>query len=131
MNYLNMEKRGCNFFNGDFPESDIGNYRITTADYIPLKDGRNMFFEFMVNDKYRYRTENKRTGAKLKKPVKELVMTCSAFLNTDYVAENGYSYHDSCMERNFYWQNVKYTSAEILNYINSVSAVHYDGILFD
>ena len=125
-----MEKRGCNFFNGDFSESDIGNYRITTIDYIPLKDGRYMFFEFMVNDKYRYRMENKRTGAKLKKPVKELVTTCAAFMNTCFQDKNGCSWRDCNLEREFHAQNVKYTSAEILNYINSISAIKYDAINF-
>lgn len=126
-----MEKRGCNFWRNDYPESDIGNYRITTTDYIPLKDGRYMFFEFIVNDKYIYRTKNKRTGAELKKPVKEKIMACAAFMNTDYKAENGCSYHDSIMEREFYYQNIKYTTAGILNYINSISAVKYSAIVFD
>lgn len=126
-----MEKRGCNFFNGDFSESDIGNYRITTTDYIPLKDGRNMFFEFMVNDKYRYRTVNKRTGAKLKKPVKELVLTCAAFMDTCFTDKDGCSWRDCNMERDFIAQNIKYRKADILSYINTVSAVNYDGIVFD
>ena len=130
MTYLDFEKRGCNFHSGDYPESDIGNHRITTPGYtVPLKDGRLFCFEFIVNDKYRYRTENKRTGAKLKKPVKELVLTCAAFINTSFENERG-TWRDCNLERDFRAQNVKYTEKAILEYINSISAIHYDGVRY-
>lgn len=130
MNYLTFEKRGCNFFGNDYPESDIRNYRITTPGYtVPLKDGRMMFFEFTVNDKYRYRLYNKRTGAKLKKPVKELVNTCNAFMHSAFENDSG-AWCDCVLDRAFYNANVKYTETAILEYINSISAVHYDAILY-
>ena len=129
-NYLYFEKRGCNFFGDDYPESDIKNYRITTPGYtVPLKDGRLFCLEFTVNDRYHYRRVNKRTGAQLKKPVKELVMTCAAFLSGSYENERG-TWGDCEMQRDFYESNVKYTEAAILDYVNSISAVHYDEIRY-
>ena len=129
-NYLYFEKRGCNFFGNDYPESDIKNYRITTPGYtVLLKDGRRFCFEFTVRDKYRYRKENKRTGEKLKKPVHELVTTCAAFMSNSFENERG-TWCDCAMQRDFNDSNVKYTESVILEYINSVSAVHYDGIRY-
>lgn len=132
MNYLLFEKRGCNFFSGDPDalESNIGNYRIVTPGFTaPMKDGRRFLFEFSCYDKYSYRTINKRTGAQLKKPVKDLVMTCAAAMNTEFKNENG-CWRDSQIEKAFYETPRKYTEENILAYINSVSSVHYDKIKY-
>ena len=136
MKYLDFEKRGCDFFPGDpdNQESDIGNYRITTPGAIvPLKDGRNMLLEFTCYDRHRYRTTNKRTGDLLKHPVKELVMTCAAGISTSYEGTHhnitGW-WRDSNMEREFYATPRKYTEANILDYVNSIAAVHYDAIRY-
>jgi hypothetical protein len=141
MNYLDFEKRGCNFFSGDevSKESDIGNYRICTpGEIVPLKDGRKMLFEFTCSARQIWRYNNKRTGEKLKKPVLDSVFTCAACMDTEYskpeVTSGGYewksSWRDLNMEREFYKNPRKYTEKNILDYINSVSSVHYDAIRY-
>lgn len=141
MNYLDFEKRGCNFFPGDpdAAESDIGNYRIVTpGEIVPLKDGRMMLFEFGCYDRKFWRYHNKRTGEKLKKPVVDSVFTCAMRMDTEFSKpeknKDGYewrsSWRDLNMETEFYKTPMKYTEKNILNYINSVSAVHYDAIRY-
>lgn len=137
MNYLYFEKRGCNFFSGDkdAQESDIGNYRIVTpGKIVPLKDGRKMLFEFSCYDRQFWRYHNKRTGEKLKKPVLDYVFTCAASIDTEFSKEekNGFlsSWRDCSMEEEFRKVPRKYTEKNILDYINSVSAIHYDAIQY-
>lgn len=137
MNYLDFEKRGCNFFPGDkdADESDIGNYRITTpGEIVPLKDGRKMLFEFSCYDRTIWRYHNKRTGAKLKKPVVDSVFTCAMHIDTEYSKQEkgGWfsSWRDLNMETEFYKTPRKYTEKNILDYINSVSSAHYDAIRY-
>lgn len=127
-NILEMETRGCPFFEPH--ASDIGNYRITTTDYLPLRDGRKMFFEFTITDRYDYRTTNKRTGAPLRKPIRELVRRDVAHLNTCYQKEDGCYYRDAEMEHSFWEALLPYTIETVLSFINSVSAIHYDGLVF-
>lgn len=129
-NILFMEKRGCDFFHGEHINSDIGNYRICTASYIKLADGRQMFFEFCRSDRYQFRNVNKRTGAPLKKPVRELVMKDACALNTCYDGGDGMSYRDLNMEHSFHSSPMPYTLKTVLEFINSVSAEHYDTIQF-
>lgn len=129
-NILFMEKRGCDFFHGEHINSDIGNYRICTASYIKLADGRQMFFEFCRSDRYQFRNVNKRTGAPLKKPVYELVMKDACALNTCYDGGDGMSYRDLDMEHSFHSSPVPYTLKTVLEFINSVSAKQYSAIRF-
>lgn len=141
MNYLDFEKRGCNFFPGDKDneESDIGNYRICTpGEIVPLKDGRMMLFEFGCYDRQIWRYHNKRNGNKLKKPVVDSVFTCAMHIDTEYSkpekTSGGFEYRSSWrdlnMEKEFYKTPRKYTEKNILDYINSVSSVHYDAIRY-
>ena len=137
MKYLEFEKRGCNFFPGDKDneESDIGNYRICTpGEIVPLKDGRMMLFEFGCYDRQIWRYHSKRNGNKLKKPVIDSVFTCAIHMGTEYSKEekDGWrsSWRDCAMERAFYEKPRKYTEKNILDYINSVSSVHYDAIRY-
>lgn len=137
MNYLDFEKRGCDFFPGDKDkeESDIGNYRICTPGAIvPLKDGRKMLFEFGCYDRKIWRFHSKRNGKKLKKPVVDSVFTCAMCIDTEFSKreENGFlsSWRDAKMESEFYKEPRKYTEKNILAYVNSVSSVHYDAIRY-
>lgn len=141
MNYLDFEKRGCNFFPGDKDneESDIGNYRICTpGEIVPLKDGRMMLFEFSCYDRVFWRYHNKRNGNKLKRPVIDSVFTCAMHIDTEYSkpekTSGGYewrsSWRDLSMETEFYKTLRKYTEKNILDYVNSVSAIHYDAIRY-
>lgn len=135
---LRFERRGCEFFAGDKDneESDIGNYRITTpGEIVPLKDGRMMLFEFGCYDRQIWRYHNKRTGEKLKKPVLDSVFTCAMHIDTEYSKpektgdyEWRSSWRDLNMEREFYKTPRKYTEKNILDYVNSVSAVQYGRI---
>lgn len=136
-NYLMFERRGCEFWKDDKAneESDIGNYRITTpGEIVPCKNGRNYCFEFGCYDRYNWRKTNKRNGKPLQKAVKELVMTTATHIDTQFTdyseTKYGLSYSDCAMEREFYEVPMKYTKANILAYINSVSAEHYDEIMF-
>lgn len=130
-NILYLEKRGCDFFAGDPDclESDVGNYRLDTPGYdIRTKDGRAYLLEFTCYDRYQIRVYNKRTGAKLKHPVRELVMTCACSLSPYWIDDNGTCWGDHKMTREFYETPRKYTLANILEYVNSISVDHYDRI---
>ena len=127
---LRFERRGCEFFAGDpdNEESDIGNYRIVTpGEIVPGKDGRMYCFEFSCFDLYRYRRTNKRTGAKLKNPVRELVMTCAAAIGSEFADERG-CWANLDLESEFRATPRKYTEKNILDWVNSISAVQYGRI---
>lgn len=131
-NYLLFERRGCEFWHDDTArkESDIGNYRITTpGEIVPGKDGRMYCLEFGCYDRYDIRRTNKRTGKPLKHPVRELTMTTAMSINTQYRNEHG-SWRNLILEGEFYFTPRKYTEQNILDYVNSIAAVHYDGIRY-
>lgn len=134
---LMFERRGCEFFEGDKArvESDIGNYRITTpGEIVPGKDGKMYCLEFENYDRYDTRTTAKKTGKKLKHPVRELTMTNAARIDTQYTdyseTQYGLSYCNLDMERDFYATPRKYTEKNILDYVNSISSEHYDAIIY-
>lgn len=136
-NVLMFERRGCEFWK-DAPEraeSDIGNYRITTpGEIVPGKDGRNYLFEFGCYDRQEMRRVSK-TGKPLKHPKLERVMTCAMHIDTEYTVKNdafpyGASFRNLDMENDFYKTPRKYTLANVLDYVNSVSARHYESIKF-
>lgn len=134
MKELLLERRGCEFWKQDEQikkESDIGNYRLVTpGETITLKDGRKMLFEFGNCDRYVYRKTHKVTGKPLKHVKRELAMTTALTVGTQFENSAG-CWRDSVMEREFYaLPPVKYTEKNILNYINSVSADHYDKITY-
>ena len=130
INYLLLERRGCEFEPSE-AKSDIGNYRITTpCECIPGKDGKTYFLEFGINDRYNYRTTTKNGNRKLKKPVKELIMTNAATLNTMYTDKDGLSWRNSALEKDFYSQPMKYTENNILNYVNSISSEKYEAVKY-
>lgn len=136
-NYLFFERRGCEFFKhlnpgdvGSESRSDIGNYRITTpGEIVPLKNGKNYLFEFSHYDRFIYRKTNKRTGAPLKNPVRELYLKNAASISTEYTNAAG-SFADLALEKDFYSRDIPYTEGAILNYINDIAAEHYDAIKY-
>ena len=139
-NVLMFERRGCEFWK-DAPEraeSDVGNYRITTpGEIIPGKDGRMYLFEFGCYDRQELRRVSK-TGKPLKHPKTETVMTCAMHLDTEFSklekTSGGFEFQSSWrnleMESDFYKTPRKYTEKNILDYVNSVSAIHYDAIRY-
>lgn len=130
-NYLLLERRGCEFFEGSErarEESDVGNYLVCTpGEMIPAKNGRVYFLGFGVNDRYYWRSMNKRTGHPLKHPIKELVMTTAMTLDTQF-SDDRLSWCDLKMEEAFYQYPRKFTCENILDYVNSISTEHYDAI---
>ena len=133
MNTLKLEKRGCDFnpFDSSVFSSDIGNYRVCTGDYtVRAKNGKTYFLEFTHFDKYRYRSTHKRTGKPLKHPVRELVAACVAHVDACYIAEDGFCYGDIAVWRDCFDTPRPYTVAGILDIVNSIAAVPYDGIEF-
>lgn len=125
---LYLEKRGCDFFKNDdsVKGSDVGNYRVTTSDYeIAGKDGKTYFMEFTHWERYNYRTTNKRTGEKLKKPVRELVNLNALHVDISYKNENG------CFGGPVNLDYIPlYTKADILRVVNDLSVDFYTRIEF-
>lgn len=130
-----LERRGCEF------ETDriggIGNFRVcTVGECIPVKECasswgeggvQNYFFEFSKADKWTMRTANKRTGAKLKKPVRELVKADALHVSTQFTPSH-LSYRDGQMESDQWKEPADYTEHAILDFVNSVSTKHYSRI---
>lgn len=132
-NYLLFERRGGEFGKDDKArqESDIGNHRITTpGEIVPCKNGKTYLFEFGKYDRYDYKTVSKRNGKQLKKPVRELKMSTALHVNTQYTDEEGLSWRDLKMEKEFHKTPMKYTEENILKFINSIAAVKYDAIKY-
>lgn len=138
---LYLEKRGCNFSDGlDGGESikavsDVGNYRVCTPDECIIgKDGNKYFLEFSSWDKYHYRTENKRTGKPLKKPIRELIMANAVHTDTEYTASDKLSdkfcYRNSKLEKQINSINRLYTLENILQIVNEISKDNYIKIEF-
>lgn len=133
MNYLFLEKRGMNFTAGDpiNKESDVGNYRVTTPGYtVRGKNGRLYHLDVMRGDRLNYRTVNKRTGATLKKPVYDVVMTNAVFIDASFYDDAGNCYGDVDVFKAAFNNPRKYTIAGILDAVNEFSADHYDAIEF-
>ena len=111
---LFLEKRGCDFSSRDDLQnfSDCENYRI--CGYIVDKYGRNLFVEFSRG--YKYRWNNKRTGAPLKHgPIREHDHALS--LNTQYDNFNG-SWRDLELEKQVHTLDLNYTTTDILKAVD-------------
>lgn len=126
---LKMKKMGMDFLDGEYLKSDIGNHRIRVVEDIELKDGRMMFFEFMVWKKYIWRYHNKKTGQPLKKPIKELFNDTALAIDTQYENEKG-CYRDSTIEKAVYSLGFDYKKSSILTIINMFSKKQYTDIEF-
>ena len=84
-----------------------------------------MFFEFTCGTHRHYRTVNKRTGAPLKKPVKEIILKDGLFIDTEFEkteTEKGYtwksSWRKSDLEREIFDEHLEYTKSNILDVVN-------------
>ena len=131
---LYLERRGCEF-ETNRPDG-IGNFRVcTVGECIPVKEcasswgegAQNYFFEFSKADKWTMRTTNKRTGAKLKKPVRELVKAGALHVSTQFTPTD-LSYRDGQMEMVEWADPRDYTERSILDFVNRVSTKHYSRI---
>lgn len=131
MKTLYLEKRGCNFlpFDKRTEHSDIENYRVCTSGYnVPGKDGNMYHLSFSLRSEYRYRYHNKRTYARLKKPVLEVVYDGAMITNCSYIDLDGTCWSNRLLE--IALLDNKYTLAGILAAVNYLSADHYDSIEF-
>jgi len=129
---LYLEKRGCDFFNGDFSvkNSDVGNYRVGSYNYsIRAKNGRTYILEFTRWDKWRMRYTNKRTGKELKHPIKEIVLYNALHIDTQFEDENG-CWCDLKLEKELDAKDYKYTLEDILKAVNDISLDTYTEIQF-
>ena len=131
-NTLFLEMRGCNFWE-DSKEailSDVGNYRVGSYNNSIIgKDGITYIVEFGKYDRYTYRKTNKRTGAPLKKEVRELVKECALRIDTQYDTPDGLSYRNSKLEKEISDLLLSYTKENILKAINIISKIQYDNIV--
>lgn len=136
-NILYLETRG----GADDFGTDLNNYRYTTVENIDLIFSGvhyNVFFEFGHWTRYHYRTTNKRTGAPLKKAVKELVNINGLNIDTEYEKEETNSagitfkigHRLSELEQvEIYDKNRNYNRGEILDLINKYSVKHFDKVV--
>lgn len=127
---LKLEKRGCDFWKDSKEEklSDVGNYRVCTAERLTGKNGREYFIEFSGRDRYNYRYFNKKTGEPLKKAVRELVAPCALWVDTEYENDNG-AWRDLNIEKAFFAAGPRpYTCSEILRFASDLTGNNYDKI---
>lgn len=126
-NILYLMEMGCND-----PEigTDIKNHRVRVLENIDIlyKDKEyNMFFEFLHGVHWHYRTENKRNGAPLKKPVYTIDVNDGLFIDTQFERLEGTwsdgtpyysSWRKSDLEREFFNKHLEYTRKNILKVVN-------------
>lgn len=122
--------------------TDVKNHRVRVLENIDIMyDGKtyNMFFEFLQGKHWHYRTENKRTGAPLKKPVYTIDLDDGMYLDTQYDIISSYfndgtpitsSYRNSTFEREFYNMHLEYTRENILKVVNRYKiGAKYTGVV--
>lgn len=138
MKVLYLRKMGCDDNN---ITTDIKNHRVRVIENIDIiYKGKkyNMFFEFSQCTHWNYRTTNKRTGAPLKKAIKETLVIDGLYMDTQYdVPEtniHGYtftaSYRKGDLEKEVWEEHHKYTQKDILEIINRYAIEKYDCIEF-
>lgn len=110
-------------------KTDIKNHRIRVIENIDIiyKSVKyNVFFEFTQGIHRRYRRTNKRTGAKLKKEVEEIILKDGIYIDTEYknpeTDSTGRtwvsSWKMSDLEKEFYKEHLEYTKESILKIVN-------------
>ena len=127
---LTLVKMGCDFFEGDrvCGLSDCGNYRIETrTGRISAKNGREYFLSFGTYTRYNYRKTNKRTGAPLKKEVKEIDLENALYIDTEFEDAAG-CWCDLKLEQEINNMRLSFTKADILKAVNSFSSEQYTEI---
>lgn len=121
--------------------TDIKNHRIRTIENIDIfYNGKlyNMFFEFTQCNHYNYRTTNKRTGAPLKKAVRELIVKDGLHMDTQFeVLEKVFadgtpfyaSYRKCDLEKEVWNEHHEYTKKDILAIINRYAVEKYNKVV--
>lgn len=126
-NVLYLREMGMN---DNSISTDIKNHRVRVVKNIDILykgEKFNMFFEFMQGKHWHFRTENKRTGAPLKKPVYTVDLMDGLYIDTEYERLGGYfgdgmpwysSFRKSDLEKEFYNEHHAYTRKDILEVVN-------------
>jgi hypothetical protein len=121
--------------------TDIKNHRIRTVENIDIiYKGKkyNMFFEFTHCEHWNYRKTNKRTGAPLKNPVKEIITKDGLHVETEFevlekVFADGtpfYSSYRKCdLELEIWNKHYEYTKKNILEIVNKYAIEKYDKVV--
>ena len=109
INYLLLERRGCEFFKGDTinQRSDVGNYRVY-AEFTD-KDGKKVFGDMMRANIY--------DNSKKSRP-----LVYDAGLSVDFQISR-YVYSPEADPRGY-----DYTKADILRFVNKIANEHFDEI---
>ena len=131
-NTLFLEMRGCNFWDNSREKelSDVGNYRVGSYNYsIKGKDGKFYCLEFGNYNRYAYRKTNKRTGAPLKREIRELVKECALHIRTYYENDRG-CFGNCQLEKEISDLLLEYTTENILKVVNMISEKQYDNVVF-
>lgn len=132
VNYLLLEKRGCNFSEDDSVAraSDVGNYRVCTIDEdIHANDGNTYFLEFgLWKNRTCQRYFNKRTGKPLKHPVDVIINPIALHMDSQFTDTDGLSYRNLPLEQNVHSENKSYTTSDILAVVNEISVEQYQEI---
>lgn len=130
MAVLFLEKRGCNFFNGDEINkfSDVGNYRVCALD-IPGKDGNTYFLEFSKGPIRKTRYTHLKTGKPLKHPKIEIINQYGLYMRSIYENENG-CFGNVKLNAKIDGLHLSYTMENILKSVNLVSSNEYTEIKF-
>ena len=122
--------------------TDVKNHRVRVIENIDIiYKGKkyNMFFEFCQCTHWNYRTTNKRTGAPLKKAIKETLVVDGLRLDTQFEEIGGTwddgtpyynSYGKSDLEKEIWEKHYKYTQKNILEIVNRYALEKYDCIEF-
>lgn len=137
MNTLYLETRGCV---DQSINTDIKRHRLCTInniDCVVNDQVLNVSFSFGHWSRYTYRTTNKRTGAPLKHPVKELVNPDGLSIDTQYdiskTDSRGYiwnmSYRCSAIEKPIHAANYSYTRRDILKVVNKYAVNKFDKLV--
>ena len=110
--------------------TDIKNHRVRVVENIDIvynDEKYNMFFEFTQCTHYNYRTTNKRTGAPLKKPIRELIIKDGLHMDTEFEKMDGTSaagtpfmmtYRKGDLEQEIRNEHHAYTKQDILEIVN-------------
>ena len=121
--------------------TDLQNHRVRVLENIDIiykGTPYNMFFEFTQATHYNYRTTNKRTGAPLKKMVRELIVKDGLHLDTQYERLEGTwkdgtpfygSYRKGDFEKEVWDQHLDYTRENVLAVVNAYAVRKYDKIV--
>ena len=128
---LRLHKYGMDFHKNELL-SDVGNYRVCTADYeVKCKDGNIYHLQFATYNRWIWRTTHKITGRPLKTPIRELSLENALHLSTCCIDENGIGRCNLEYDRLATDKNYTYTLDDILKCVNDISAEKYTAVIIE